>query len=109
MTNYKAKLSGKQWKRTHWVAPIAGTFFIRAGIYYVNLVTHVYLADAFTIYAESAASAESCLRSVFGCSTARRTAAVCVAGDGVVECAAVVCGGGFCAVFVFADSVRAED
>lgn len=49
-----------------WIAPFAETSFIVAGIYYVNLVTQVYLADAFTIYAASAASAESCLRSVFG-------------------------------------------
>lgn len=52
--------------KTHWIVPIIGTFPIGVGIYYVNLVTYVYLVDAFTRYAASAASAESFLRSVFG-------------------------------------------
>jgi MFS family permease len=52
--------------RTHWIVPIVGTFFVGVGIYYVTLVTQVYLVDAFTIYAASAVSAESSLRSVFG-------------------------------------------
>lgn len=52
--------------QVHWIVPIIGTFFIGVGIYYVNLVTYVYLVDAFTLYAASAASAESFLRSIFG-------------------------------------------
>lgn len=52
--------------QVHWIVPIVGTFFIGVGIFYVNLVTYVYLVDAFTMYAASAASAESCLRSIFG-------------------------------------------
>ena len=52
--------------QVHWIVPIMGTFFIGVGIYYVNLVTYMYLVDAFTLYAASAASAESFLRSIFG-------------------------------------------
>ncbi|PLB47918.1 synaptic vesicle transporter [Aspergillus steynii IBT 23096] len=51
---------------THWIVPIMGTFFLGIGIYYVHLVTQVYLVDAYTLYAASAVSAELCLRSIFG-------------------------------------------
>ncbi|KAA8650668.1 hypothetical protein EYZ11_003459 [Aspergillus tanneri] len=52
--------------QTHWIVPIMGTFFLGAGIFYVHLVTQVYLVDAYTTYAASAVSAELCLRSIFG-------------------------------------------
>ncbi|KAI9934840.1 hypothetical protein ASPWEDRAFT_175566 [Aspergillus wentii DTO 134E9] len=52
--------------RLHWVIPIAGTFFIGLGIYYVHLVTQVYLVDSYTLYAASAVSAELAIRCVFG-------------------------------------------
>ncbi|KAE8149116.1 major facilitator superfamily domain-containing protein [Aspergillus avenaceus] len=52
--------------RVHWVVPIMGTFFVGAGIYYVHLVTQVYLVDAYTRYAASAVSAELALRCIFG-------------------------------------------
>lgn len=96
--------------RTPWIVPIAGTFFIGVGIYYVNLVTQVYLVDAFTIYAASAASAEPCLRSAFG-------AVLPLAGPplyarlgmGWGNTLLAFVGGGFCTVFVFTDSVWGED
>ncbi|KAE8131962.1 major facilitator superfamily domain-containing protein [Aspergillus pseudotamarii] len=52
--------------RLHWIVPIIGTFFIGAGIFYVHLVTQVYLVDSYTLYAASAVSAELALRCVFG-------------------------------------------
>ncbi|KAB8235352.1 MFS transporter [Aspergillus alliaceus] len=50
----------------HWIVPICGTFFIGVGIYYVHLVTQVYLVDSYTLYAASAVSAELALRCIFG-------------------------------------------
>ncbi|RAK72136.1 MFS transporter [Aspergillus fijiensis CBS 313.89] len=52
--------------RLHYMVPIVGTFFVGAGIYYVHLVTQVYLIDSYTLYAASAVSAELALRSIFG-------------------------------------------
>ncbi|OGM39470.1 MFS multidrug transporter [Aspergillus bombycis] len=52
--------------RLHWIVPIIGTFFIGTGIFYVHLVTQVYLVDSYTLYAASAVSAELALRCVFG-------------------------------------------
>ncbi|OOF99641.1 hypothetical protein ASPCADRAFT_503632 [Aspergillus carbonarius ITEM 5010] len=52
--------------RVHWIVPITGTFFVGAGIYYVHLVTQVYLIDSYTLYAASAVSAELALRCIFG-------------------------------------------
>lgn len=52
--------------RLHWIVPIIGTFFVGAGIFYVHLVTQVYLVDSYTLYAASAVSAELALRCVFG-------------------------------------------
>ncbi|KAE8350895.1 major facilitator superfamily domain-containing protein [Aspergillus coremiiformis] len=52
--------------RLHWIVPIMGTFFVGAGIYYVHLVTQVYLVDSYTLYAASAVSAELALRCIFG-------------------------------------------
>ena len=52
--------------KLHWFVTIAGTFFVGLGIYYVHLVTQVYLVDAYTLYAASAVSAELCIRCVFG-------------------------------------------
>ncbi|PYH90222.1 caffeine resistance protein 5 [Aspergillus ellipticus CBS 707.79] len=52
--------------KLHWIIPISGTFFIGAGIYYVHLVTQVYLIDSYTLYAASAVSAELALRCIFG-------------------------------------------
>ncbi|PWY73565.1 MFS general substrate transporter [Aspergillus heteromorphus CBS 117.55] len=52
--------------RLHWIVPISGTFFVGAGIFYVHLVTQVYLVDSYTLYAASAVSAELALRCIFG-------------------------------------------
>ena len=52
--------------RLHWFITIAGTFFVGLGIYYVHLVTQVYLVDAYTLYAASAVAAELSIRCVFG-------------------------------------------
>lgn len=52
--------------RVHWFVTIAGTFFVGLGIYYVHLVTQVYLVDAYTLYAASAVAAELSIRCVFG-------------------------------------------
>lgn len=52
--------------RLHWMVPIAGTFFVGAGIFFVHLVTQVYLIDSYTLYAASAVSAELALRCLFG-------------------------------------------
>ncbi|RAH59833.1 caffeine resistance protein 5 [Aspergillus piperis CBS 112811] len=52
--------------RLHWIVPIAGTFFVGAGIFFVHLVTQVYLIDSYTLYAASAVSAELALRCLFG-------------------------------------------
>lgn len=52
--------------KVHWFVTIAGTFFVGLGIYYVHLVTQVYLVDAYTLYAASAVAAELFIRCVFG-------------------------------------------
>ncbi|KAB8067138.1 major facilitator superfamily domain-containing protein [Aspergillus leporis] len=52
--------------KLHWVVPIIGTFFVGAGIFYVHLVTQVYLVDSYPLYAASAVSAELALRCIFG-------------------------------------------
>lgn len=52
--------------KVHWFVTIAGTFFVGLGIYYVHLVTQVYLVDAYTLYAASAVAAELSIRCVFG-------------------------------------------
>ncbi|SCZ90779.1 BZ3500_MvSof-1268-A1-R1_Chr1-3g02242 [Microbotryum saponariae] len=52
--------------RTHWMGPVIGLMLCFFGIFTIYLSTFNYLADAYTIYASSALSAQSLCRNLLG-------------------------------------------
>ncbi|SCV68698.1 BQ2448_819 [Microbotryum intermedium] len=52
--------------RTHWIGPVIGLMLCFLGIFTIYLSTFNYLADAYTIYASSALSAQSLCRNLLG-------------------------------------------
>lgn len=50
----------------HWIVPLIGLTIIYAGLLGVYLACFNYLADAYTLYASSALSAQNCVRNLIG-------------------------------------------
>ncbi|KAI5360105.1 Putative major facilitator superfamily, MFS transporter superfamily [Septoria linicola] len=51
---------------THWIVPIIGTAFVGLGTLAIFMPVQSYLIDAFTLYASSAAAANTIFRSMLG-------------------------------------------